>query len=78
MKESRISKKRDERDSEMLPEYDFSGGIRGKYAARYSHGSNIIVLEDDVADVFPISEAVNEALRLLVELARKSVNEAVS
>ena len=73
-----MNKKHEESESEMLPEYDFSGGIRGKYAARYAQSNTIIMLEDDVADVFPTSEAVNEALRLLVKLARKSENKAVS
>jgi hypothetical protein len=69
---------KDFEEGEMLPEYDFSGGIRGKYAERYAQGSNIIVLEPDVAAVFPTSEAVNEALRLLANLAHQSVSKATS
>jgi hypothetical protein len=45
------------------PEYDFSGGARGKYADRYARGSNVVVLDPDVAAAFPTAEAVNEALR---------------
>ncbi len=53
---------------EMLPEYDFSGGVRGKYAKRYHQESNIVVLDPDVAERFPNSEAVNRALRSLASI----------
>ena len=56
-----------------VPEIDFSGGVRGKYAARYAESSNIVVLSPDVAEVFPNSDAVNEALRTLVRLSGKTV-----
>jgi hypothetical protein len=49
---------------EMRAEYDFSRGIRGKYARRYAHGTNVVVLEADVAKVFPTAEAVNDSLRI--------------
>ena len=52
-------------DPEMLDEYDFSGGVRGKYAGRFPKGSNVVVLDPDVAQVFPDSESVNQALRAL-------------
>jgi hypothetical protein len=52
-------------DSEMLPEYDFSGGVRGKYVNRLAKGSNIAVLDKDVQKIFPNSVAVNTALRAL-------------
>jgi len=55
-----------ERDPDMLDEYDFSNGVRGKYADRFAHGSNVIVLDPDVAQVFKDSESVNQALRALV------------
>ncbi len=55
----------------MLTEYDFSKGVRGKYAARYAKGSNIAVLEPDVAVVFPNSRSVNDALRSLIQVARQ-------
>lgn len=54
---------------EILPEYDFRGGERGKYAARYAEGTNVVVLDSDVAAVFPAAEAVNAALRALAEVA---------
>ena len=47
----------------MRDEYDFTGGIRGKYAARYARGSNVVMLEPDVAEAFPTARAVNAALR---------------
>ena len=50
----------------MRPEYDFSGGVRGKYAARYREGTNIVLLDPAVAAVFPNSAAVNRALRALL------------
>ena len=64
--------KRDDHD-EMRAQYDFSGGVRGKYAARYAEGTNIVVLSPDVAKVFPNSEAVNEALRTLLRISGKTV-----
>jgi hypothetical protein len=57
-------------DDEMRDEYDFTGGVRGKYAARYAKGTNVVVLDRDVAEVFPTSEAVNEALRALATVIR--------
>ena len=53
------------KNGEMRSEYDFSGGVRGKYAKRYASGSNVVVLEPDVARLFPTSRDVNEALRTL-------------
>jgi hypothetical protein len=55
--------KTDEQDADMRAEYDFSGGIRGKYAERYAQGTNVVVLDPDVAAAFPTRKAVNEALR---------------
>lgn len=57
-------------DWEMREEYDFSGGIRGKYAERYARGTNLVRLDPDVAEVFPTAEAVNEALRALAGVIR--------
>ncbi len=62
---------RTKRDPNMLDEYDFSKGVRGKYARRYADGTNIVVLSPDVAKVFPDSESVNEALRVLIKIARQ-------
>ncbi|HMF57961.1 MAG TPA: hypothetical protein VK619_16580 [Pyrinomonadaceae bacterium] len=64
-------------DDELRPEYDFSqlkGRVRGKYVERYREGTNLVLLEPDVAAVFPDARAVNEALRLLIEVAQKQVS----
>ena len=55
----------------MRAEYDFSRGIRGKYARRYAQGTNVVVLEADVARVFPNAEAVNDSLRALAGIIRR-------
>ncbi len=52
-------------DPDMLDEYDFSEGVRGKYAKRYHAGTNLIRLDDDVAEIFPDAKSVNDALRAL-------------
>ena len=52
-------------DSDMLDEYDFSEGVRGKYAQRYYAGKNLIQLDADVAEMFPDAKSVNEVLRAL-------------
>ena len=51
---------------EMRAEYDFSKGVRGKYAKQYAEGTNVVVLEPDIAREFPNAESVNEALRSLL------------
>ena len=56
--------------AEMRPEYDFSGGVRGKYIKRLAKGSNVVVLDKDVASVFPDSVSVNEALRAIAGIVR--------
>jgi hypothetical protein len=57
--------KADDEGDEMLPEYDLTGGVRGKYVERYRQGTNVVLLDPDVAEKFPTSESVNEALRRL-------------
>jgi len=59
---------------EMLPEYDFSkmkGGVRGKYVERYRTGTNVVLLDPDVAQAFPTSDSVNQALRLLIQISQR-------
>ena len=56
---------------EMRKEYDFRGGVKGKYAARVRPGSNIVVLDADVAAAFPDSNAVSRALRALLQVVPK-------
>ena len=62
------------KDPDMLDEYDFSNGVRGKYAARYRESSNIVKLDDDVMEVFPNTHEVNAALRILGKLIQNHVN----
>ena len=57
------------RDRVLLPEYDFSKGVRGKYSARVAKGCNVVVLDKDVQCLFPDSAAVNTALRALAQAA---------
>ena len=63
MKEKPMKKM--QKDPDVLEEYDFSKGIRGKYAKRYAAGTNVIVIEPDVAKYFPDHDSVNQALRSL-------------
>ena len=63
---------------DMLDEYDFRHGERGKYAQRYAEGTNVVVLDPDVAAIFPNAAAVNEALRALVKIARRNGKKATA
>jgi hypothetical protein len=65
------AKKRNADD--IRPEYDFSKGVRGKHHAAYKAGTNVVLLEPDIAKAFPDSSAVNRALRLLLEIAEKQI-----
>ena len=56
---------------DMREEYDFTGGVRGKYTERFAKGSNVVLLDADVARVFPDSESVNTALRELARIAER-------
>lgn len=58
-------------ESDVLLEYDFSQAVRGKYSSRYAQGTNVVVLEPDVARAFPNAEAVNSSLRALAKIIRK-------
>ena len=58
--------------SKRVEAYDFGKGVRGKYAKRYTEGTNVVVLDPDVAALFPNAESVNEALRALVNIARRN------
>ena len=64
-----------ESDPDMLDEYDFSGGVRGKYVERFAKGCNVIVLDPDVAQVFPDSESVNKALRALAAIIQNQAGK---
>ena len=61
---------------EMRPEYDIRAGVRGKYYERYQQGTNVVLLEPDVAAVFHDSESVNRALRMLIDVARGQVSDS--
>ena len=66
-----MRKTRSEKNGSGVPaEYDFRGGIRGKYARRYAAGTNVVVLSPENAKLFPDSESVNVALRACAELIR--------
>jgi hypothetical protein len=66
-------------DPDMLEEYDFTGGVRGKYARRYAEGTNVVVIDPDVAEYFPDHESVNEALRgLAVIIKRQKRDEQIT
>jgi hypothetical protein len=62
-----------EPEEEMREEYDFSGGVRGKYYKQYMEGTNVVLLEPDVAEVFRDSESVNQALRVLISIAKNQM-----
>lgn len=65
-------------DDELRPEYDLKqllkSGVRGKYANRYQVGTNLVLLSPDVAKAFPDGEAVNEALRLVMQMAKLPID----
>ncbi len=67
--------KKMQKDPDMLEEYDFSQGVQGKYAQKYSEGTNIVVIEPDVAKYFPDRDSVNEALRSLIAIFEKQKNK---
>ena len=71
-------KKQTEQNDELRPEYDLKSmlkdGVRGKYAARYNAGTNLVLLEPEVAKAFPNDKAVNEALKLVIKLTKIQEN----
>jgi hypothetical protein len=74
-------KKRTEkrRQDELRRDYDLSklkGGVRGKYAARYEAGTNLVLLSPDIAEHFPDDQSVNAALRRLIRTAKSSLRRA--
>ena len=76
MKESNMNKSKvkaqphSSDEDTMRPEYDFSRAVRGVTAARYAEGTNLVLLDPDVAEIFPNARAVNEALRTIARLSR--------
>lgn len=67
-----------QQDDDLLPAYDLKtllkNGVRGKYAERFRAGTNLVLLVPDVADAFPTESAVNDALRLVIQLKKLSIN----
>ena len=73
-----MNKAESEQEDETRPEYDLSkleGRVRGKYVERYRAGANLVLLDPDVAAAFPDAKAVNDALRMLIEVARKQLSQ---
>jgi len=68
--------KRMQKDPDMLEEYDFSKGVQGKYAQRYAEGTNVVVIDPDVAEIFPDHDSVNQALRSMAEIIRRQKKPA--
>jgi hypothetical protein len=71
-----MNSRSDPDDDTMRDEYDFSNGVRGKYVERLARGTNIVKLDPDVAELFKDSASVNEALRVLVKLAKQQAERA--
>ena len=72
MKTNKAKKRAGDADT-MRPEYDFSNAVRGVTATRYAQGTNVVLLDPDVAELFPDSRAMNEALRTFARLARATL-----
>ena len=73
-----MSQENEREADEMRAEYDISGGERGKYYDRYRAGTNVVLLEPDVAAVFHDSESVNRALRMLIDVALSNASKVAS
>lgn len=71
MKKKASRHRRDNDRDTLRPEYDFAGAIRGATVTRYRQGTNVVVIDPDVLDVFPDSAAVNDALRALAAVIRQ-------
>ena len=78
------TKSRGAKVDDLRPEYDLGqllkAGVQGKYADRYREGTNLVLLAPDVADAFPTEEAVNQTLRLVIQLTnlRGAGNQAAA
>jgi hypothetical protein len=58
-------------DPDLLEEYDLSKGVRGKYARRYSEGTNVVLIDPDISEYFPDQESVNASLRSIISIIKK-------
>lgn len=63
---------------DLSPEYDFRDGVRGKYAGRFARASNVVILDPDVAEIFPSADDVNAALRALAGVIRRQARTGSS
>jgi len=70
-----MSQAKSRKADELRAEYDCSAGVRGKHHLAYKAGTNVVVLDPDVAEAFPDASSVNRALRLLLELAKKQISK---
>ena len=81
MREKRMNENKNKQtEDEMRPEYDLTkltGRVRGKYVERYRSGTNLVLLESDVQAAFPDAESVNEALRMLMKVARRQTQKSI-
>jgi len=66
-----MKKAKTRQTDDLRPEYDFSGGVRGKHYRAYRAGTNVVVLEPDIAEAFPNATSVNQALRALLVIAKR-------
>jgi antitoxin FitA len=73
--ELRSEKSHEPGNDDLEPEYDFSGAVRGKHYQRYQQGTNVVLLDPDVAQAFENSESVNRALRLLLDVAKRVASQ---
>jgi hypothetical protein len=73
-----MKKRKNEMTDELRPEYDLrqllKGGVRGKYAKRYQAGTNLVLLDPDIRKAFRSDIAVNDALRLVIELRKVRID----
>ena len=65
-------------NEDILPEYDFAQGIRGTHHEAYQAGTNVVLLDPDLAKIFKDSASVNRVLRLLLHLAKENVSTKTS
>ena len=70
-KDAVMKKPHSKQSGEMKAEYDFSGGVRGKYADHYRKGTNVVLIDPELQKAFPDSRSVNDALRALVAIATR-------
>ena len=75
-------KSNDEQNDDLRPQYDLGQllkiGVQGKYTERFREGTNLVLLAPDVAEAFPTAEAVNETLRMVLQLTKLRANKRIS